>query len=94
MIAGGANVLAGGPDYTAIDRERLIELNPPAIIQLLPAATPQVIEQANDFWRQMSDLSAVKAGRVHQITDADALLPATNAARVARKMAEALHAGR
>lgn len=90
-IAGGENVLSGGPDFPTLDRERLLALDPPVIIQLIPAAEPQDLEQAESFWRQMSSLSAVRAGRVHRITDADALLPATNAPRVARRMAEALH---
>lgn len=90
-IAGGQNVLDSGPDYPTLDRERLIELDPAVIIQLMPAAEPQDLAQADQFWRQMATLSAVRHGRVVRITDADALLPATNAPRVARRIHEALH---
>lgn len=91
-IAGGENVLKTGPDYATLDRERLIELDPPTIVQLLPAASEQVRAESAGFWREkMGNLSAVKAGRVYTITDADALLPGTNSAGLARRLAEILH---
>lgn len=90
-IAGGENAITSGPDFANIDREKLIELDPPVIIQLMPGATPQLQAQADQFWREMGRLRAVRDGRVHAISDDDALLPATNAARIARRMAEALH---
>lgn len=91
-LAGGENVLKAGPDYASLDRERLLELNPPTIIQLLPGASDQVKGQASAFWREkMGSLQAVREGRVRVIDAPDALLPGTNAAGLARRFAEILH---
>jgi iron complex transport system substrate-binding protein len=91
-IAGGQNVLAGGYNsYPTIDRERLIELNPDVVIVLLPGASPQVVQQAKEFWAAQSSVSAVKNGRVHYLTDSYLLLPGLSAARVAEQFADLLH---
>jgi len=90
--AGGHNALTGGPDYSTIDREKLSAIDPEVIIQLLPGASPQQIEQADAFWRSMPQLAAVKSGRVYKITDPDVLLPGFNCPRTAERFAEILHA--
>jgi iron complex transport system substrate-binding protein len=91
-IAGGQNVLAGGYNsYPTIDRERLIELNPDVVIVLLPGASPQVVQQAKEFWAAQMSVSAVKNGRVHYLTDSYLLLPGLSAARVAQQFADLLH---
>jgi len=93
-IAGGKNVLDGGYNaYPTIDRERLIELNPDVVIVLLPGASPQVVQQAKEFWAAQSSVAAVKNGRVHVLTDSYLLLPGLSAAQVAEQFADLLHPG-
>ena len=92
VIAGGRN-LAGemSKDYPTIDTETLISLNPPAVVQLLPEAPPQVVEQARQRWEQLSMIQAVKDGRVIILTDWYLTLPSTHIGEVCQKLAEALH---
>lgn len=88
-IAGGANVAGHlAARYPSIDREMLLSLRPEAVIQLLPAASPAVVEQARRNWNSLPTLSA---GRVHILTDWYLLLPGSHVADVATKFAEILH---
>ncbi|GEM_PF-642166 len=90
-IAGGRNALVDGGDYPNLDREKLAAVNPDVIIQLLPGASPQTIEQAEAFWRTMPDVAAVKGGAIYQMTDPDVLLPGFNVTRTAERFAEILN---
>jgi iron complex transport system substrate-binding protein len=91
-IAGGENVAAElERDYPKIDMERLLQLNPDVVIQLMPDATPQLVESARRFWGRLPQLNAVREGRVHIHTEGFLLLPGTRVVDVARKMAEDLH---
>jgi len=93
-IAGGNNVASRfAMRYPTIDREMLLSLQPEVVIQLLPAASPVVVEQARRNWRAMSGLPAVSSGRVHILTDWYLLLPASHVADVAEKFAQILHGG-
>ena len=92
LIAGGRNLAGGMPkDYPTIDTETLIAWNPAAVVQLLPEAPPQVVEQARQRWAQLSMIQAVKNGRVIILTDWYLTLPSTHIGTVCEKLAEALH---
>ncbi len=91
-IAGGKNVAEDFKTrYPNVDRERVIELAPKAIIQLMPGASPQVIEQANANWASLPDLPAVKDKRVYILSDWYALQPGSHVGDVAEQMAKVLH---
>jgi ABC-type Fe3+-hydroxamate transport system substrate-binding protein len=91
-LAGGENVLGGGDNsYPTIDRERIVTLNPDVVLQVMPGATPQEIEQARRFWASVPQVSAVKNGRVYELTDAYLLLPGYSAAKIADLFARKLH---
>ena len=91
-IAGGKNVAEDFKTrYPNVDRERVIELAPQAIIQLMPAATPQVIDQARANWQNLPDLPAVKNHRVYILTDWYVLQPGSHIGDVAEQMSKALH---
>lgn len=91
-IAGGANVLQGGDNsYPEIDRERLLTLNPDVVIVLLPGAPPQVVKQAEDFWRSVPQVEAVKTHRVNILTDSYVLLGSLSLGKVAEQFADILH---
>jgi iron complex transport system substrate-binding protein len=91
-IAGGKNVLAGtSTHWPSIDKERLGALSPDAVLQLLPGATPQIIQQASEFWDSMPGIPAVAQHRVFQITDDWALTPGIEVADLAEHIAASLH---
>ena len=91
-IAGGKNVAGEMTTrYPNVDRERVIDLAPQAIIQLMPGATPQVIEQANANWASLPDLPAVKGKRVYILSDWYVLQPGSHIGDVAEQMAKVLH---
>lgn len=91
-IAGGENVVppASG-QWPSIDREMLIWLKPEAILQLLPAASPQVLEKAKAVWPELAELPAVKAGRVYPITDWFIHQPGARVGDTAAVFADKLH---
>jgi iron complex transport system substrate-binding protein len=91
-IAGGSNVLGEGENsYPEIDRERLLKLNPDAVLVLLPGATPQVVKQAEEFWRSVPQVSAVQNNRVHILTDSYALLGSLSLGKLTERFADLLH---
>ncbi|HEY7090999.1 MAG TPA: helical backbone metal receptor, partial [Tepidisphaeraceae bacterium] len=93
-IAGGKNVASDFKTrYPNVDRERVIELAPAAIIQLIPDATPQVIDRARQTWQQVSQVPAVRDGRVYILTDWYVLQPGSHVGDLAEKFAEKLHPG-
>jgi iron complex transport system substrate-binding protein len=91
-IAGGTNV-AGHltTRYPTIDREKLVELSPQAIVQLMPDTSPQVLERAHASWAKVPELPAVSSGRVHILTDWYVLQPGSHVGDLAQKLAELLH---
>jgi ABC-type Fe3+-hydroxamate transport system substrate-binding protein len=91
-IAGGQNVVGGDFNtYPTLDSEQIIGLNPDVVINLMPAATKQELEKNQQFWTQLPEVSAVRTGRVHQLTEPHLLLHASNLGHVAELMAERLH---
>jgi iron complex transport system substrate-binding protein len=93
-IAGGKNVAAGlGKRYSTIDGEMLASLAPDAVIQLIPDGqkTPQVVEQAKQFWDSLTDLPAVKNHRVYFVTDWYAEQPGFHVGDLASEFADLLH---
>jgi iron complex transport system substrate-binding protein len=91
-IAGGENVAANFPvRYPNIDRERVIELNPQAVIQLMPDASPQVVERAKQLWTQTPQIPAVRDGRIAILTDWYVIQPGSHVGELAEKLAETLH---
>jgi iron complex transport system substrate-binding protein len=91
-IAGGENVAGDFPiRYPNVDRERVIELSPQAVIQLMPEAPPQVVERARQLWAQTPQIPAVRDGRVYILTDWYVIQPGSHVAELAEKLAESLH---
>lgn len=92
QIAGGKNVLEGGDNsYPTIDRERLLQLDPKAVLALLPGSSPQVVEQTRAFWTGVPEISAVRDGRVYVLTEPELLLPGLSVGKVAELFAAKLH---
>lgn len=93
-IAGGSNVMpAGTSRYPSIDRETLEALAPSAVVLILPSASPQVREQATQFWAAMPQVPAVREHRIIIIDDPRAQIPGAAVAQIAQQLAAALHPG-
>ncbi|HVT87813.1 MAG TPA: helical backbone metal receptor [Tepidisphaeraceae bacterium] len=91
-IAGGTNVAGNiGRRYPNVDREQIIEMSPQVIIQLIPDATPQVIERARKTWEQLPDLPAVQDKKVFILTDWYVIQPGSHVGDLATKFADILH---
>ena len=91
-VAGGSNVAgAGQKDYPEIDREMLLQLDPDAIILLLPEAPPQVIEAAKSFFASLPQLKAVRTNRLYIHSEWYLMLPSARARNVAQIIANDLH---
>ena len=90
--AGGENVAAGMDNaWPTVDREKILELAPQAVIHLLPGASPQEVAQARRFWEAMPDLPAVKNKKVHLLTEPYVMLPGHQLGKVAEQFAMVLH---
>jgi ABC-type Fe3+-hydroxamate transport system substrate-binding protein len=90
--AGGANAAAELKQlYPTIDREMLHKLDPDVIVQLLPSATPQLLERAKQTWAGQPELKAVRNGRVYTMTDRYVLLLGAHVGDVAEQLARLLH---
>ena len=88
--AGGENVIRTGP-YPSIDREILLDLDPEVIFQLLPDASPQVRGAAQELWKSMPNLQAVRNSRVHIFTDLWVLTPSHHIGDLAERFAAAMN---
>ncbi len=93
QLAGGTNALGSdaGNAYPTIDTERLLSLNPQAILVLLPGEPMQVQSTVHDFWAGQKSLRAVREGQVYFLTDSYLLLPGFSVGRIARNFAAKLH---
>jgi iron complex transport system substrate-binding protein len=89
--AGGKNAAEGLGPYPTIDREQLVSRSPQVIIQLLPAAGPQVIAQAQQAWAEMPQVPAVKDGRVVRLTEWYVMHPGFEVGTLAQQFATILH---
>jgi len=89
-LAGGENVIADN-GWPTIDRERLVSLNPEAIIVLLSNVPPQVEKQADAAIGRLGKVRAVKNGRVKIINVWYAQQPGLHLADLAEQFASFLH---
>ena len=74
-----------------MDREKILELSPQVVIHLLPAASPQVVREAQKFWADLPQVPAVRDKRVHVLTEWYALLPGDHVGAMAEQYALILH---
>jgi ABC-type Fe3+-hydroxamate transport system substrate-binding protein len=91
-LAGGTNV-AGALKvrYPIVDAEQIMAMHPQVIVQLLPNAIPQVIQEARHFWAAMPDVPAVKNGRIVPLTGWYVMLPGYHAGDIAEEFEKAIH---
>jgi iron complex transport system substrate-binding protein len=90
--AGGENAAASLDNpWPTVDREKIAQLQPQAVLHLLPGASPQTLDQAKQFWAGMPDVPAVKHQKIHYLTDWYVLLPGYHLGDLAEQFALVLH---
>ena len=88
--AGGENVLLTD-GYPMLDREKVRDLAPDAVLQLLPGADDAAVARAKSNWTRLADTPAVKNGRVYIFRDADVLIPASRIGALAKAFYDRLY---
>jgi iron complex transport system substrate-binding protein len=89
-IAGGENVIEA-EGWRNIDREMLSSLQPDVILELLPEAAPQVIEEAKRFWEGLPQVPAVANKRIYIFTEWYSQQPGSHVGELAERFSQVLH---
>jgi ABC-type Fe3+-hydroxamate transport system substrate-binding protein len=89
-IAGGENVLSAR-GWPTLDAEQLRACNAEVVIQLLPDASPQILEQAGHIRRSGAEIPAVRSGRVFVLTEWYAQQSGIHVGELAEKFAAIVH---
>lgn len=92
-IAGGSSIAPpGGIGFGQIQKEAVLELDPEVIIDLMMhKAEGQFEEDIRAVYGELSDLRAVRAGRVHAVREETVLHPSQFVGDTARRFAELIH---
>lgn len=92
-IAGGQSIAPrGGIGFGQIQKEAVLELDPEVIIDLMMhKAEGQFEEDIRAVYGELSDLRAVRAGRVHAVREETVLHPSQFVGDTARRFAELIH---
>lgn len=91
-IAGGENVFADARvPYPQISKEALVARAPEVVIEARPGESAPARPRSE--WNALASLPAVRAGRVHVLTEEFLLIPGPRVAETARLLAELLHPG-
>jgi iron complex transport system substrate-binding protein len=91
-IAGGqciAPQAAGG--YSKISLEAVVALDPMIVIDMVQGAKGRFSENPGQVWQQLSEISAVRAGRVYPVRETSVLHPSQFVADTARRFAKIIH---
>jgi iron complex transport system substrate-binding protein len=93
-LAGGENVCAhtaGG--FPVLSAEAVLRLNPEVIIDLVPNLPdqPRAKQSVLNDWQQLSEVEAVRRGRVHVVVDDYAFIPGPRFILLAEKLARLFH---
>lgn len=88
--------LAGGTNAAAAKYDRWANISNEAVVALAPdvlvcQTDPGKASAAMDHWRQLGGIPAVRAGRVHVVTDPGWTIPSTRSSRFAARLAEMIH---
>ncbi|MCA1615328.1 MAG: ABC transporter substrate-binding protein [Acidobacteria bacterium] len=92
-IAGGDSIAPpAATGFGQINKEAVATLDPDIIIDMVQGAKDgRLAEDAALVWRELSQLKAVREGRVHTLRDASVIHPSQFVADAARKFAELIH---
>lgn len=92
-IAGGESVApAAGGGFGKITKEAVVTLDPEIIIDMVQGArASSIAEDPLQVWRELSQVKAVREGRVIPVRDTSFIHPSQFVGRTAQKLAALLH---
>jgi iron complex transport system substrate-binding protein len=94
-VAGGDSVAPPSEKgFGQISKEAIVELDPDVIIDMAQSSNDsQLAENPREVWGELSQVKAVREGRVYSLRDTTLIHPSQFVADSARKFAELLHPG-
>lgn len=93
-MAGGQNVFQnGGIPFPAVSGEGIMQLNPEAILEIVPERAQQGLDPDTliDAWKSLPDVAAVKSGRVYVLYGDYMAIPGPRVADALDAIARKLH---
>lgn len=95
-LAGGVNVFGHlEVSYPEVSLEEVIARRPEVIIEMLPEEEPDpvTLERWRARWQTLPHVPAVVSGRVHIVTDDQALIPSLRYVEIIEQVARRIHGG-
>jgi iron complex transport system substrate-binding protein len=92
-IAGGVSIApASATGFGQISKEAVATLDPEIIIDMVQSSnTGKLAEDHKEVWGELSQVNAVRNGRVYAVRDTSVLHPSQRVGDTARKFAEMIH---
>ena len=93
-LAGGRNALdEGTARFPVVSSEGILKINPEVIVDLVPGLAARFCDSATvrADWDQLSQVEAVRTGRVHVIDDDYAYVPGPRFVLLVEKLAHLIH---
>jgi iron complex transport system substrate-binding protein len=91
-IAGGESIAPPASNgFGQISKEAVVSLDPDIIFDMLQSGDGKLAENAQEVWKELSQVRAVREGRVYSLRDESMLHPSQFVGDTARKFAELIH---
>jgi len=91
-IAGGESIAPPASNgFGQISKEAVVTLDPDIIFDMLQSGEGKLAENAQEVWRELRSVRAVREGRVYSLNDESMLHPSQFVGDTARKFAELIH---
>ncbi|HEX8633568.1 MAG TPA: ABC transporter substrate-binding protein [Pyrinomonadaceae bacterium] len=91
-IAGGESIAPPASNgFGQISKEAVVSLDPDIILDMLQSGEGKLAENTQEVWRELSNVRAVREGRVYRLNDESMLHPSQFVGDTARKFAELIH---
>jgi iron complex transport system substrate-binding protein len=91
-VAGGESIAPPASNgFGQISKEAVVSLNPDIIFDMLQTGEGKLAENTQEVWKELSNVRAVREGRVYSLRDETMLHPSQFVGDTARKFAELIH---
>lgn len=91
-VAGGESVAPPASNgFGQISKEAVVSLDPDIIFDMLQTGDGKLAENAQEVWKELAQVRAVREGRVYSLRDESMLHPSQFVGDTARKFAELIH---